>query len=104
MPLEKFERETIINFNEEENLASVFTFNRAWQRHLEQKLGLVPLYSNRFGGREYELPKSQIPLPRKVRKASKAQLEGLAMARQDMKKPRKTSISTVKIKRERPDR
>lgn len=36
MKLSNFERETIINFNEEQNTASVFTHNRAVRNKLER--------------------------------------------------------------------
>ena len=48
--LSGYERETIINFNEVEDVASIFTYNRAWQKHLETRLGLKPDYDNGYGG------------------------------------------------------
>ncbi|KKL91939.1 hypothetical protein LCGC14_1889730 [marine sediment metagenome] len=58
------ERETIINFNEGEDLASIFTYNKTWQNHLEKKLGLKPKWENGRGGREYEISKKRIKPPR----------------------------------------
>jgi len=62
--LSQYERETIINFNEGEQMASIFTYNKAWQRHLEKRLGLKPVFDNGYGAREYEIPKSRVRPPR----------------------------------------
>ncbi|MFC2048013.1 hypothetical protein ACFLSK_01095 [Chloroflexota bacterium] len=67
-----YEQETIINFNKAEDAAYIFTYEKTWQKHLEGKLGLKPLYDNGFGGREYELPKKIIRPPRAPRKLSDA--------------------------------
>lgn len=64
MPLNNFEQETIINFNQGEDTAHIFTYSEVWQRHLENKLGLKPVRVNSFGGKDYELPKRFIRLPR----------------------------------------
>jgi hypothetical protein len=66
--LTMYERETIINFNQGEKKASIFTYDPRWQRKLENKLKLVPLYTNSHGGREYVLEKSQISFPRPLTK------------------------------------
>ena len=68
--LTRYERETIITFNEAEDKAIVFTYNRTWQRHIEHKLGISLTEDNSFGGRKYKMPKSYIPKPRKPRKLS----------------------------------
>ncbi len=86
MEVELWERETLINFNEGEAIAFVFTYSRSWQRHLEEKLGLKPVRDNGHGGREYELPKRCIRLPQAPRKLSpeaqeRARLRGKALAR-----------------------
>lgn len=70
MPLTNYERETIINFNEGESIARIFTYNKTWQKHLEGKLGLKPTFDNGFGGRGYELPKKKIKPPRASRRLS----------------------------------
>jgi len=67
-----YEKETIVNFNEAEDIASIFTYNPAWQKHLEQRLGLKPTTDNGFGGREYQLPKNRIRLPSLKRQYSEA--------------------------------
>jgi hypothetical protein len=68
--LTRFEKETIINFNEAEDTAHIFTYNRPLQRHLENKLGFKPVKDNGFGGKEYEIPKDWIPMPRAKRQFS----------------------------------
>ena len=75
MRLTAQERETIVNFNEAEGKAYVFTYNKSWQKHLEQKLGLKPVNVNGFGGRDYELPKKMIKPPKPPRKVSQKQRE-----------------------------
>jgi len=64
MPLTRYEQETIINFNEAEDTADVFTYNEKWQRHLES-LGFKSYRTNSFGGKDYTIPKHMIHLPRK---------------------------------------
>ncbi len=72
------EQETIITFNKAEDTAHIFTYERTWQKHLEGKLGLKPTMDNGFGGREYQLPKSMIKLPRAPRKLSDSARKELA--------------------------
>ena len=50
--LTNYEQETIINFNKEEDIAHIFTYEKTWQKHLEGKLGLKPVMDNGFGGKE----------------------------------------------------
>lgn len=76
--LTAYEQETYMGFNETSEPAWIFTYNKTWQKHLEQKLGLKPLYDNGFGGREYELPKSRIKPPRAPRKLSTSAKKKLA--------------------------
>lgn len=64
MPLTRLEQETIINLNEAEDIAHVFTYNEKWQRYLES-LGFKPCRVNGFGGTDYAIPKCMIHLPRK---------------------------------------
>jgi len=68
--LTNYEQETIINFNKEERVAYIFTYEKTWQKHLEGKLGLKPVMDNDFGGRSYEVPKRMIKPPRAPRKLS----------------------------------
>ena len=68
--LTSYEQETIINFNKAEDIAYIFTYEKTWQKHLENKLGLKPLYDNGFGGREYTTDKKRIKPPRAPRKLS----------------------------------
>lgn len=76
--LTNHERETIINFNEAEDKASIFTHNKAWQRHLEHKLRLKCIMNNGCGGKEYEIDKKRIPMPRMPRRLSAETKERLA--------------------------
>jgi len=73
-----YEKETIINFNEAEDIAYIFTYNKAWQKHLEGKLGLKPTMDNGYGGKEYELPKKRIRPPLAPRKLSEQTRRKLA--------------------------
>ena len=62
--LSNYEQETIINFNKDEAIAHIFTYEKTWQQHLEKRLGLKPTMDNGFGGREYEIDKKRIKPPR----------------------------------------
>lgn len=68
--MSNYEKETIILFNEGEPLASIFTYNKAWQKHMEKRLGLKPIMNNGYGGKEYEISKSRIRPPRAPLKLS----------------------------------
>jgi len=68
--LSNYEKETIINWNEAEPMASIFTYNKVWQKHLEKRLGLKPVMDNGYGGREYEISKKRIKPPRAPLKLS----------------------------------
>ena len=68
--LTKYERETIICFNESDEPATIYTHNRGWQKHLETKFGLKPIMENGFGGKEYEINKKSIKPPRAPRNIS----------------------------------
>ena len=73
-----YEQETIISFNKAEDAASIFTYEKTWQKHLEGKLGLKPVMDNGFGGKEYELPKSRIRPPKAPRRLSDSAKKKLA--------------------------
>ena len=62
--LSAYEQETIISFNKAEDIAHIFTYDKKWQKHLEEKLGLEPVMDNGFGGKEYEVAKKRIRPPR----------------------------------------
>jgi hypothetical protein len=76
--LTSYEQETIINFNKDENIAYIFTYEKTWQQHMEKKLGIKPTEDNGFGGRSYELPKKMIRPPRVPRKLSDSAKKKLA--------------------------
>ena len=52
--LTNHEQETVIDFNKEEKMVHIFTYEKTWQKHLEKKLGLKPIMANGHGGKEYE--------------------------------------------------
>lgn len=70
-PLALFEQETIINFNKGETTAYIFTYEKTWQRRLES-LGYKPTMNNGRGGKEYQVPKDRVPMPRAKRRVSEA--------------------------------
>lgn len=61
------ERETIITFDETPNDAAIFTYSPKWQKQIEQRLGIKPHMDNKFGGREYYVPKARLRLPQPKR-------------------------------------
>ena len=76
--LTNYEQETIINFTKEEKIAYIFIYEKKWQKHLEGRLGLRPTMDNGFGGKEYQIDKKRIPMPRVPRRLSASAKEKLA--------------------------
>ncbi|MFC1963115.1 hypothetical protein ACFLVI_00800 [Chloroflexota bacterium] len=81
MRLTKQEQETIINWNDEESVAYIYTCNQGWISHLE-KLGFQPNIVHKDGrkiyAKEFIIPKRMIrkpPLKRKNFQSTDAQLE-----------------------------
>lgn len=67
------EKETIITFDETPNEATIFTYSKRWQTHLEKRLGLKPVSNNGYGGKEYHIAKRRIPMPRVPKRLSAEQ-------------------------------
>ena len=60
--LSKYEKETIINWNEGENIASIYTFNASLKRRLEDFSRKYPLLCRlERTGRQRDLCAGQIP-------------------------------------------
>ena len=76
MGLTKYEQETIINFNEKERLASLYTHK------VRQTSG------NRYGGMTFELPKKWVKIapPRVLSEAQKKVLEDMNRKNQERRK------------------
>ncbi|MDD5095233.1 MAG: hypothetical protein PHV74_12785 [Dehalococcoidia bacterium] len=72
------EKETIIIFNESEYLAQIFTYNKAWQRHFRDRLGIEPVEDNGAGGKTYEISKSRIRPPHALRQLREETRQKLA--------------------------
>ena len=61
--LSKFEQETILNYNQEESFASVYTHNKALMNKLDKAIGIRPEISveKDYGYcKEYHIPKKWI--------------------------------------------
>jgi len=78
MRLTQQEQETIINFNEAEDTAYIYTCSKPWMRHLENVLDLKPTEKHSYA-REYECPKAWIRKPQKPRKLSEEQKQKLRL-------------------------
>ena len=99
MDLSKYEQETIINFNEAEKVASVYTHNKALKRKLAALAEQYPdecitMSTNHDAmGVDYVVPKRWIKVspPRRV---SEAQLMALSNARTKMT-PKTTAHAEV---------
>ena len=76
MRLSRQEQETIINFNQAEDVAYIYTCSKSWIRHMEKVLNLKPTVIHSYA-KEYECPKTWIRKPRKVRQLSKEQKDKL---------------------------
>jgi len=90
--LTRYEKETIILFNEGEADASIYTFNKRWQRHLETKLGIQPTETNSWGAKTYTIPKDRIRLPQPKRKLSDKQKKKLADRLRNLQKDTKNTL------------
>ena len=90
-----YEKETIINFNEDEAEASIFTYNKSWQKHLEGKLGLKPIMSNGCGGKEYRIDKHRIRPPRAPVKLSGNEKQKRAKQLADARRNTLLSVKTL---------
>ena len=97
--LSTYEQETIINFNKAEDTASIFTYEKTWQKHLERKLGLKPVMDNGFGGKEYQIEKKRIRPPRAPVRLSAEARAKLIQRMKDMPQkrvfPSKTTAATA---------
>ena len=79
MRLTKQEQETIINFNQAEGVAYIYTCSKSWIRHMEKVLGLKPTTIYNPCRRAYECPKAWIKKPRKPRQMSETQKQELRL-------------------------
>jgi ribosome biogenesis GTPase A len=70
MRIAEYEKETIILFNEADPMAEIYTHNKAWQQHLEKKLGLEPIATNSQGGKTYAIDKKRVKPPKAPKKLS----------------------------------
>ena len=82
MRLTNIEKETVINFNEAERMASVYTHNETLKHQLLELCQTHPAQvrqtaANAWGGLTFELPKKWLKVS-PPRKPSPAQLEVLA--------------------------
>jgi hypothetical protein len=84
--LTNYEKETIILFNEDEPDADIFTYNKRWQKHLEEKCGIQPYKTNESDGRSYKINKFRIKPPRAKKKLTPKQLQNLRLHAQKRKK------------------
>ncbi len=82
MKLSNIEKETVINFNEAERTASVYTHNEALKRQLLELCRTYPeqvrqTTANRWGGLTFELPKKWLKVspPRVLSPAQRAVLD-----------------------------
>ena len=88
--LTKAEQETIINFNQADDIVYIYTCSKSWITHMEKPLKLKPTKIHSHG-REYECPKAWIRKPRKTRQLSEGQRTKLGQ------RLRQTSILKQKI-------
>ena len=84
------EKETLISFDETPDDAMIFTYNRAWQAHLEKRLGLKATMDNGYGGKEYRVPKKRIRMPLVPRRLSAEQRQELG---ERLKKARQQKLA-----------
>ena len=92
MELSRYEQESIINFNETESTASVYTHNAALQRLLLELCETHPaqarqIEDNRRGGLTFEIPKKWVKIvpPRALSEAQKRVLEEMNQRNRERK-------------------
>lgn len=88
MKLSNYEKETIVNFNEAEKTASVYTHNAALQEQLSALCGSHPeqvrrTADNCHGGLTFELPKKWLKItpPRELSPAQREVLDRMNQKR-----------------------
>jgi hypothetical protein len=94
--LTSYEMETIVNFNEAEAVAYIFTYDKAWQRRIEKKLGITPYEDNGYGGRSYVVPKKSVrpPVaPRKLSAETRAKLASMAKHMNSLNLSKKSPVT-----------
>lgn len=79
MNLTKYEQETIINYNNEEKTASIFTYDKSLIRKLDKRLAEMPdmkLIRRGEDFAEYSLPKKwiKVAFPRQYSDEQKAEM------------------------------
>jgi len=84
------DQETIIIFNRADDKAYVFTYEPTWKRRMEE-LGCKCVTDNGDGGKEYEIDKKRIPLPRAKRRVSEAQRAAMTQRLQKARKAKKST-------------
>lgn len=82
MSLSLYEQETIINYNQEERTAQIFTYSKALMARIEKLRKRLPdevtlLREEPTGAREYRVPKSRIDIkiPRDLSAAERERLK-----------------------------
>jgi hypothetical protein len=93
-PLTRLERETIINFNQEESFAEVYTHEGRFIRRLEKMAAEFPdqcqfQEKNEWGGVIYHVPKKliRIGMPMSEERREAARLKGSLLAKSANKNP-----------------
>ena len=99
MRFSKTDTETVINWNMADNVAYIHTRMPNVMRHMEQVLGVKPTTTHRDNndriyGKDYEVPKGFIRLPRRNRQVSAEQREKMAarLAEVRARKPSQTLV------------
>lgn len=71
MSMTRFEQETIVNFNEKESMATIYTYNNAWIKKLRklssERSAECKFIKEQCGGYSFTVPKSWIKIrPRQI--------------------------------------
>ena len=91
MKLTKYEKETMLRYNMEEEILYVDTFDRTLIRYLEKELDLKPIHIDQSGERYYNLPLSWFRFPQKPRNLKPETRQALADRMRKIAKKRKDS-------------
>jgi hypothetical protein len=65
------ERETVVQFDDEDSKATIYTCHKRWQSRLK-RLGFTPERPHGGAGLIFRIPKTYLGMPRRPRKSKKA--------------------------------
>jgi hypothetical protein len=91
------DKETIINFNQGEKKANIFTYERDWQKFFERELKIKPISVDGWGGREYFIDKNKVKIIGMTKKEKLKDVKINPLKRKAVKKKTNTTNKKKKV-------